>query len=127
MAFATIDDFTARTPHALTAKDEELVETYLEDASNALELEYLRHGAEVPTSGARLRALTRISVYLVQRVMSTRKQHDEWEPVSGDDPFLRESWYDANGELRLSAEERRMLGLPRVRTRAAFVSAWARE
>lgn len=123
MAYATIDDFTARANRGLSADERETVSVLLDDAANAIDCEFARHHMDVPVGEPFDYALMRVSVELVQRVMSTSKQHDEWGGQSVDS-FVRDSWYDGNGELRISAENRRALGLPIKVTRAGFAS-WA--
>lgn len=123
MAYATIDDFIARANRGLSTDEREMASVLLEDAANAIDCEFARHHMDVPVGAVPEYALKRVSVELVQRVMSTSKQHDEWGGQSVDS-FVRDSWYDGNGELRISAENRRALGLPIKVTRAGFAS-WA--
>lgn len=123
MAYAEVSDFQERATHALSKSEQQVVETLLEDAANIIDCEYARHGKTAPCEGIGATALRRVSVEMVQRAMSTAKQGgDDWQAGAGQEPFVSESWYDGNGEMRLTAQNRRELGLARTATRAAFVS-----
>lgn len=122
MAYATIDDFLSRCNNAPSRSEIEIAEVLLEDAADRIRAEFNRHRKD-PVETCDAYTLQRISCEMVLRVMNSRKQSDDFIS-SGNDAFMQESWYDFNGQLRLTADDLRDLGLSRNVTKAAFVSAY---
>lgn len=122
MAFATIEQFIARCPNALSDREIEVASILLEDAADMISRNVKRNRGEVDDIPAY--TLERINCAMVSRLMDSARQSDEFN-YPADSSFMKESWYDFNGQLRLTADDLRDLGITRNATNAAFVG-WPR-
>lgn len=125
MAYATLKDLQERMVYYMSDNERVIAGNLLEDASNKLDLEFARFGKQPNLEDENIEyALVRITCALVARVLSTNVQTDGdyFNNTSMNNFYQNSSFYDGSGMLRLTAEERRELGLPIYRTRAGFAS-----
>ena len=125
--FATVDDLRDRWSGLRTA-DEARASVLLQDATAYIVAEYGRAGKDVPTDEATRAILKATCCAMVRRVLpfsETGGGEVSQESITAGSFTQALTYADPTGALRMSREERAMLGLPLRICKAGFLGVHA--
>ena len=121
-AFAEVSDLEDRW-RPLSPDEQARAKVLLVDAAAMLEAEFERCGRDPETVSAQMKR--QVSCYMVRRVMAAGTGADVSQLGITVGPFSQQQTFaNPASAMYVSAEERRLLGIPKRRQRVGSVPSW---
>lgn len=121
-AFAEVPDLEDRW-RPLSPDEQTRAKVLLMDAAGMLAAEFVRCGRDIAAAPPELLAM--VSCYMVRRVMAAGTDADVSQLGVTVGPFSQQvSFANPAAAMYVSAEERRLLGIPKRRQRVGSVPSW---